>query len=86
MAAMCRNVASGCDSSIWTVWSSGVVMPDSSFAPPDAISSKPLMCPKNPWPGLCVSGFTARSIEYLMSEASSSRPLWNLTPSRSLKV
>ena len=44
-------------------------MPDSSFAAPDAISSKPLMCAKKPWPGLCVSGFTARSIEYLMSEA-----------------
>ena len=81
-----RKVASGRDSSNTTVWSSGVVMPDSSFALPDAISSKPLIMPKKPGPGLWVAGLTARSIEYLTSSAVSSRPLWNLTPWRSLKV
>jgi hypothetical protein len=86
MATTCRKVASGRDSSITTVPSSGVVMPVSSLAAPEAISSKPLMAAKKPWPGLWVSGFTARSNEYLMSAEVSSRPLWNLTPLRRLKV
>ena len=44
------------------------------------------MVEKKPAPGDCVSGFTTRSMEYLKSSATSSRPLWNLTPGRILKV
>ena len=86
MAMTWRKVASGWLSWNTTVRSSGVVMPESSLASPATISSNPSICQKKPWPGLCVSGLTARSMEYLMSEATSSRPLWNVTPSRSTKV
>ena len=65
---------------------STTLMPASSVAVPAWNSSNPLMVEKKPAPGDWVSGFTTRSIEYLKSSATSSRPLWNLTPGRSLKV
>ena len=44
------------------------------------------MEPKKPAPGLCVFGLVTRSSEYFTSSAVISRPLWNFTPWRSLKV
>ena len=72
IAMTCRKVASGRDSLNTIVCGSGTSML--------AIE------PKKPAPGLCVAGSSTRSIEYLMSSAVSSRPLWNLTPERTLKV
>ena len=75
MARTCRKVASGRDSVKTTVESSGVVMPSIVGDVPPLTASNPLMAPKKPAPGPCVFGSTARSIEYLTSEAATSRPL-----------
>jgi hypothetical protein len=61
-------------------------MPSSVSEPPPDTASKPLIALKKPAPGPWVFGLTARSIEYLTSSAVISRPLWNFTPGRSLKV
>ena len=45
-----------------------------------------IAAPKKPAPGDWVAGFVTRSSEYFTSSAVISRPLWNLTPARSLKV
>ena len=85
-ANTCSMVALGSISWNTTVWSSGVVMPDISVTLPSSSSWHPMMPVKKLAPGDWVLGLQTRSIEYLMSAAVSSRPLWNLTPLRSLKV
>ena len=82
----CRNVASGRDRRTSTVLSSITFTPDSESASPDATASYPSIEPKKPAPGLCVSGFVTRSSEYFTSSAVISRPLWKVTPSRSVNV
>jgi hypothetical protein len=81
-----RKVASGRVSLTETVSGSTTVTPESSVASPAAIASKPSMEAKKPAPGLWVAGAVTRSNEYFTSSAVISRPLWNLTPGRSLKV
>ena len=60
--------------------------PESESASPAATASKPSMAPKKPAPGDSVSGFVTRSSEYFTSSATSARPLWKVTPGRSVKV
>ena len=85
-ASTLRKVASGWPRWKRIVWSSTTSMPERVWDEPSVTLSAPTMEWKKPAPGPCVLGLTARSIEYLRSPATTSRPLVNFTPGCILNV